>query len=406
MTANATGTVVKVLDLGSTAPTNGASFSTGGLLDFNGSTGTSSFAGGTTTSGSTITVTGGSLGTFTATYTGYVTNDGSPVVILSSSEQDSISEGPYAILSSSGAGSGTFKSQAVLCFCAGTAIATPAGDRAVETLRVGDSVTLAAGGTREIVWIGHRKIDVSRHPFAWEILPVRVLAGAFGAGLPTRDLLLSPHHAVFVDGVLIPVQYLINDCTISQERADEISYWHVELAEHDVILAEGLACESYLDTGNRDAFDNADVTALHPRFGLRDRDVWETRACAPLVESGPKLDAVRARLAEIAGPLMPAAEIVAIRTTGVIRAMLPAGVLRVHLVSHCRRPEGETRRLGAAIAGITLDGAAVALDGEAAATGFHAPEQGWRWTHGEGVLLVAPSANARELVVNVAMLAA
>jgi hypothetical protein len=86
---------------------------------------------------------------------------------------------------------------------------------------------------------------------------VRVRAGAFAAGAPQRDLWLSPDHAVFVDDVLIPIRYLINGRTIAQERVDAVTYYHVELSDHEVILAEGLPCESYLDTGNRAAF--ADV---------------------------------------------------------------------------------------------------------------------------------------------------
>jgi hypothetical protein len=76
-------------------------------------------------------------------------------------------------------------------------------------------------------------------------------------GAPRRDLFLSPDHAVFVDGALIPVRYLANGATIVQERRDQVSYWHVELDRHAVILAEGLACESYLDTGNRASFTGA-----------------------------------------------------------------------------------------------------------------------------------------------------
>ena len=52
----------------------------------------------------------------------------------------------------------------------------------------------------------------------------------------------SPDHAVFIDGVLIPVRYLINGRTIVQEPADEVTYYHVELPRHDVIFAEGLPC--------------------------------------------------------------------------------------------------------------------------------------------------------------------
>src|ERR1019366_10641252 len=59
-------------------------------------------------------------------------------------------------------------------------------------------------------------------------------------------------------GVLIPIRYLVNGRSIAQEARDEVTYWHVELARHDILLAEGLPAESYLDTGNRDAFaDNA-----------------------------------------------------------------------------------------------------------------------------------------------------
>ena len=71
----------------------------------------------------------------------------------------------------------------------------------------------------------------------------------FGDGLPRRDLWLSPDHAVFVDDVLIPIKRLINSTSIEQVPMDQITYYHVELEHHDVLLAEGLPAESYLDTG-------------------------------------------------------------------------------------------------------------------------------------------------------------
>src|SRR5208282_1924961 len=94
---------------------------------------------------------------------------------------------------------------------------------------------------------------------------------------------------------LIPVRYLINDATIVQEAADSITYWHVELFRHDIVLAEGLPTESYLDTGNRSAFANggAAPTALHPAFA---RDAWNTLACARLVTGGPTLERMRTAL--------------------------------------------------------------------------------------------------------------
>jgi hypothetical protein len=92
---------------------------------------------------------------------------------------------------------------------------------------------------------------------------------------------------VLVNDVLIPVRYLVNGTTIAQDAWQDVSYWHVELAEHDILFAEGLPAESYLDTGNRGAFANGgDAVHLHPDFARR---VWDSNACAKLVLDGPAL---------------------------------------------------------------------------------------------------------------------
>lgn len=113
--------------------------------------------------------------------------------------------------------------------------------------------------------------------------------------MPTQDLVLSPDHAVFVEGRLVPVRYLVNGRSIVAEHRDSVTYWHVELDRHDLVLAEGAACESYLDTGNREAFEGEAAMALHPEFG---RDlalaVWERQACAPILFDPADL-ALRAR---------------------------------------------------------------------------------------------------------------
>jgi len=108
-----------------------------------------------------------------------------------------------------------------------------------------------------VVWVGHRRLDCRRHPRPNEVWPIHIAAHAFAPGSPSRALRLSPDHAVFTGEVLIPVRYLVNGSTIAQVETDRVTYWHVELAQHDILLAENLPCESYLDTGNRDAFDNA-----------------------------------------------------------------------------------------------------------------------------------------------------
>lgn len=147
-------------------------------------------------------------------------------------------------------------SAALPCFAAGTRILTARGEVCVEDLLVGDRVCLRSGRCVDVTWLGHRHVDCRRYSKPEEVWPVRVQSGAFGEGVPHRDLWLSPDHAVFVGGGLIPVRYLVNGASIAAEPRDLVSYWHVELPRHDVLLAEGLPCESYLDTGNRSALSN------------------------------------------------------------------------------------------------------------------------------------------------------
>jgi len=182
----------------------------------------------------------------------------------------------------------------VVCYARGTRIRTPDGDVPVEQLAVGQSVLTASGKTAPVVWIGRRRIDCRRHPAPERVLPVRIRAGAFAPRLPQRDLLLSPQHAVYDEGVLIPVRYLVNGTTVVQDQVAEVEYFHVELPQHDLLLAEGLPAESYLENNDRSSFENGgDVLVLHPDFS---RWNWDGRACAELKVVGPEVDAVRAKL--------------------------------------------------------------------------------------------------------------
>ncbi len=192
----------------------------------------------------------------------------------------------------------------VACFAAGTRIGTDRGPVTVESLQVGDAVTLAGGGARAAVWIGSRTIDCARHPRPETVWPVCVARGAFGGNVPERDLYLSPDHAVFVEGVLIPVKLLINVMSITQVKRERVSYYHVELPEHAVILAEGLQVESYLDAGDRANFAGGDTIRLFPDFAASLHPdtalLWETKGAAPLVMTGSGMDNVRRMVMDIA----------------------------------------------------------------------------------------------------------
>ena len=162
---------------------------------------------------------------------------------------------------------------------------------------------------------------------------------------------------MFVNGVLIPIRYLVNGRTIRQEARDEVTYWHVELAEHNVLYAEGVPAESYLDTGNRSAFANGGaVMDLHADFARR---VWETRSCAPLVLSGPKLAAAKRRLHDRVNAfghrttndaglkvLVNGREVFAKRKAGTLHVRLPGGTEHVRLISRVWIPAHMQARCG------------------------------------------------------------
>ena len=180
----------------------------------------------------------------------------------------------------------------IACYVRGTRIATPSGDVAVENLRVTGSVLTASGVARPICWIGRRSYAgrfLAANP---NVRPVRFRSGSLGDGLPRRDLLVSPDHAMFLDCVLIPARHLTNGTTICEDAAlDRVDYFHIELEDHDVILAEGAPSETFIDDASRGMFHNAaDYLQLFPGAPKA------TGFCAPRVESGCELEAIRTRL--------------------------------------------------------------------------------------------------------------
>jgi hypothetical protein len=96
-----------------------------------------------------------------------------------------------------------------------------------------------------------------------------IRADAFADGVPRHDLRLSPDHAALLDGVLVPDRRLIDGASVQRDiQCRAVTYYHVELDAHDILLAENLPAESYLDTGNRGHFYNVGGSiVLHPDFG-------------------------------------------------------------------------------------------------------------------------------------------
>ena len=157
-----------------------------------------------------------------------------------------------------------------------------------------------------VKWVGHRDLDLTRHPNRAAVAPIRIMRGALGENLPKRDLILSPDHCLFIDDALYPARLLINGMTIVRDLTpNSVSYHHIELDRHAVMFAEGVAAETYLDTGNRAFFSNAGLaTILHPELNINENlRCWETDACAPLTVTPEAVRPVWQRFADRATAL-------------------------------------------------------------------------------------------------------
>ena len=318
----------------------------------------------------------------------------------------------------------------VTCFVAGTRVLTVTGERTVESLMQGDIVLTLED--RELVaqpvrWVGQRRIDLTAHPRPATVAPVRIRRGAFGVNMPHADLLVSPDHAVFVDGKLICARQLINGTTICAEKGwTAVEYFHVELDTHAILFAEGLPAESYLDTGNRGFFANSgEPLVLHPNLtDETDYPAREAGSCAPFVSDEASVRPVWQRLAERAAALGqpaprlattddPELRIVAKGRTvrplygenGLYIFVLPKGTTEVRLISRAGAPTDarpwldDRRCLGVNVERIVLRGASVLrevpVDHPDLSQGWHAVERDGvalrRWTTGDAVLpLPAP----------------
>ena len=122
---------------------------------------------------------------------------------------------------------------------------------------------------------------------------MRIRRDTLANGVPARDLLVSPLHALLLDGVLIPAWLLIDGRGIVQEEhASEVRYFHIELARHAGLLADGAAAESFSDDNDRAMFDNAADAPRQTRL----RQPADAASFAPRVIDGNALEVVRRRL--------------------------------------------------------------------------------------------------------------
>ncbi len=178
--------------------------------------------------------------------------------------------------------------QVTPCFAAGTRILTTKGEIPVEKLSVGNLVIAPTGSVSKITWLGSFEIDLKASLSRADLSPIRIERNALKDGVPHSDLFLSRDHSLFIDRMLIPVRLLVNDASIvCADTFDFVTYWHIELAQHGIVLANGAAAESYLEWGdNRASFTG---TMGAPRRG-------RSKPAAPFALGGDVVAAAHRRL--------------------------------------------------------------------------------------------------------------
>jgi hypothetical protein len=182
---------------------------------------------------------------------------------------------------------------------------TPAGEVPVEHLKAGDLVTTQSGTAKPILRVVAMP-PMRRSGYGWPAaeLPVRIERGALAANTPHRDLFLSQTHMLLLDGVLVPAGYLVNGDTIDvvePAAAEQLEYYHIELADHDVVLAEGAPCESFVEVYTKACAPIVHLGGLRARLGSRLRS-----AVSPFVDIRNRADIVRDRLEDRAEELRAA----------------------------------------------------------------------------------------------------
>lgn len=345
----------------------------------------------------------------------------------------------YVDSQSDGAGGTEFFLSNQVCYAAGTRVLTATGEREVELLQPGDVVLTLAGDTFEahpVKWIGRRRLDLMTHPRPLAVAPIRIARGAFADAMPHRDLLVSPDHAILVDGALVCARQLVNGTTIRQETDwTSVVYYHVELESHAILLAEGLPAESYLDTGNRGFFANSGAPlVLHPDLtDAADYPAREIGSCAPFVSDAADVRPVWQRLAARAAALgQPAPqavttddpELCVVAKGQTLRPLyshngrhvfaLPAGTAEIRIVSRASAPTDvrpwleDRRELGVYVSRLVLRGAhdvhEVPVDHPDLSHGWWAVERDGaalrRWTNGNAIVPLPQGTAATMLEVH------
>lgn len=194
------------------------------------------------------------------------------------------------------------------------------GARRIETLKVGDLVCTQDHGAVPIRWIGQRALSSCELALNPKLNPILIPKGALGAGLPRRDLQVSPQHRMLIRSkiaqrlfgeheVLIPACKLLGHQGITQHTPKEgVTYIHLLFDRHEILISDGTPSESlYPGPQALASLGQAACDELFTLFpDLRDSDPGLTPA-RPFIERRKHTRPLLSRHLKNAKPLVAAA---------------------------------------------------------------------------------------------------
>ncbi|PUB12809.1 Hint domain-containing protein [Yoonia sediminilitoris] len=144
----------------------------------------------------------------------------------------------------------------VACFTPGTRIATPKGERLVETLTIGDRILTRDNGIQSITWAGFRPIPTDAMKDKKTLRPVLIRAGSLGRDMPERDMLVSPQHRMLVVSDLAKAHFNEKEVLVAAKDLTMLdgvdvvnvpgtTYLHFMFDAHQVVLSDGTWSESF-----------------------------------------------------------------------------------------------------------------------------------------------------------------
>ncbi|NPD16179.1 Hint domain-containing protein [Xinfangfangia sp. D13-10-4-6] len=156
------------------------------------------------------------------------------------------------------------------CYASGTHIATPDGEVRVEALVPGQLIQTLDHGLQPL-----RQVLATTVSARADAAPVVIAAKTCGN---QRDLVLSPQQRVLFSGsraaalfgeseVLVAAQHLVGAGLARQRHGRSVTFYQLVFDQHEIIFAEGAACESPLPAPAENIADGNDKEASSRQTG-------------------------------------------------------------------------------------------------------------------------------------------